>query len=602
MAYIPFKKVYTQHHTEFDPADDRVYTVYYSIETWDFDTVKRNVLYRDSFSNGFYTVDLGQERPPDESVEGEIYHECIGTTRRAYIHDGQGGFYSEDTLNSTECGFGAMVLKRLTPFAPAPGQATGRVQIEITGGTRPATVFLTNAITPQPVAVDANGWVEITGIPPGSYTALIKDSSTPQQQISQDFTISATLQGGCTDKAALNYNAGASFEDGSCQYTAPIRIPSFRAPLLNPLRFVAEAPVDGISVYQTPDNTLFCHESRPDQTVRPTYRQKVQRSDTHTLQVLTDYSGVTARVRRPATGAVVATLPFTLKQRYTGTADPVAVTLSEDASGVTRLTITAGPMPETLRRAVRVQLQGGASGTYVVRQTGLASDGSTYLLLSRPWTGAGANVQVRWELSVVPFNVWEVALNWATLAAGEYEVELRGTDATQPDAVLLSELVLLAEYHPNTVLLEYSNRDNAYGMVFTTGNISRLRVEGTFYKRKPSGTSSVHRSSSGTPTLLSSTAQRGILLETIALPDWLHEKLYLVLRLDGLRVNGQPMLCPGDYEWSQVQRYPLSGGTATLEPLQWLGAGNGDDAGSVLPPSSDNLLVLHPTGDFLKLH
>lgn len=406
---------------------------------------------------------------------------------------------------------------------------------------------------------------------------------------------------GCRDPKATNYNSAATVEDGTCTYAPDARVPVFAVPLLNSLRFVQPEATDTCTTFETLENTFFCQQTRPGQQMRPHYRQKVQRCDVLTLQVLTDFTGLTATVRRPGTTTAVATFTGERVRRYTGTADPLTVTLSAGAGGLTKLTTAAGTLPETLRRAARLTLSGAATGTYRVQQAGRELDGTAYLLLTRPWAAVTGAVQATWALMGVGFDVWEVTLDWADVDNGEYEVELRATDATEPAAVAVSEPLLLADAHPNTVLIEYWNRDNAFGLEFTTGLVGRLRVGGTFFKLKPSGTSQQHRSSSGVPTLLSSTAQRGILLETFELPDWLHEKLFVVLRLDGLRVNGREVLGQGDYEWTPVAGYPLSGGSATLEQLGWLGAGHGHDTGGPGPSLADNLLVTNG-GSFLRLH
>ena len=562
-----------------------------------------------------------EQAPPNEYVAAGQLGEpvCIGTTARTYFFNGSSDETEiasgttvtfEDEENAASCAnFCHISTSELAVTQPVAPATTGAVSVKVSTDAptfRGEVMVLPDGPSTQLAPIyNAGQTVVINQVPLGAYRLTFTDSKGCKAFVEYSITGagSANPVPGCRDRKATNYNPAATQADGTCVYDPAERMPVFRVPLLNSLRFVQEQTSDTCSAFETPDNTLFCHQQRPGQRVRPRYRQKVQRCDQHVVQVLTDFASVTAVVRTVGSSAVVATLIGERVQRHTGAATPVSVLLQAGQNGLTHLVAAAGAsLPETLRHAERLRLSGAASGSYQILQTGRKADGTVYLQLTRPWTGpvAGA-VQAAWDLTGVGFDVWEVGIDWSAIAPGEYEVELRATDPIEPDAVAVSELVWLADYHPNTVCIDYRNEDNAYGMVFTTGITPRLRVEGSFYKLKPSGSSQVHRSSSGVPTLLTSTAQRGILLETMELPDWLHEKLYVALRVDGLRINGQQVLCSGDYEWSQVQNVPLSGGSALCEPVRWLGVGNGNDLGALGAVADEDLLVLNGNR-FLRLH
>ncbi|WP_426491063.1 hypothetical protein [Hymenobacter sp. 102] len=604
MAYKRFKTVYTFDRYYEDSTDPRVRGEIYLVETWDFDTVTRGVLYRDSSRNppfDRFTGEGGTDPiPQDEETLGEVHTECIGTTRRAYLHVGGGIITPQDTPNSTECGFGELKWERVTPYAPAPGQTTGRVQVDTIGGIAPRYVQAVGVGYVGPIVeLDQDGWAELTGLAPGSYLLTAYDSGVPAQYINQNITIAAAVVGGCTDRAATNFNPLARLDDGSCTYAPPVRTPVFRVPRLNPLRFVLEQDTDNCSVFEGLDNVLFCQQHRPGQQLRPLYRQPVQFCDQLTLQVHTDFTSVQAEIVRQLDGQVVRTQAATLRQRLTGLSDPLPVSVREFTGGLTALVAEAGALPPSLRRAARLTLSGATTGTYRVREVAWL-DGEQVLVLTRPWAAAAGDIQARWQLDIVNFNVWEVALNLGGLPAGDYQVRLRGTDVTEADVVAVSEPLHLASEHANTIVVEYRNRDNAFGMVWTTGITPRLRVAGTFFRRKPAGEATLHRSSSGMPTLLSSSVRRQVVLETAGLPDWLHEQLAVVFRLDSVRVQGRAVLAPDAYEATELRTYPLSAGAVTLELLEGFGTGNGTDNGG-LPATDDNLLELRQ-GGFLKLH
>jgi|GEM_PF-2663879 len=554
----------------------------------------------DSGHAGVSTAERGR------AMNSVITSFCEGTTRvRIRARLGYPYAYLEVVENSVDCGYvaptGPLVLLRLTPVAPLPQQATGSVQLETLGGVLPVTVTIAG-VTAQPEPVDAFGYLEISGIAPGDYEAIIRDSAGAQ--ISQLFTISAASIGGCMDAKATNRNPLATYEDGSCVYAPPAPARVFQAPLLNPLRFVPVVDTDTCAAFETADNVLFCQQTRLGHRVRPLYYQKVQRCDKVRVQVLSNYTAVTATVRTHRGGTQVLTQAATRVQQLTGTALPLTIQLFDNGDGWTQLRAADQVLPENLLQTGRVVLSGGVSGTYLVRaRQKNPANGEEYLVIGRPWQPTSSlDVLVQWELTGPGFDVWETTLDLGGLPEDNYQVELTGARAGWPTAVLLSEPLSLADEHEGTVVVEYKNTDNAYGMVWTTavnGVLPRLRVEAAFFRLKPAGTLNVHRNSNGSAALLASTAQRKILLETLFLPDYLHEKLYLICRLDYLRVNGRRFVTDEVYQVTEQRAYPLTGGVVALEQVDWLGAGNGDDAGLTLPPATNNYLKVND--DYLKL-
>ncbi|MCC3156424.1 hypothetical protein LJ737_04200 [Hymenobacter sp. 15J16-1T3B] len=526
---------------------------------------------------------------------------CEGTTRVDLLASLEAPFAAvQVTPNSPSCTVPPLTLTAAGQ-APAAAGGAGAAVATVGGGTYPVTVAVVQTGAQQQ---RGSAGTLTFALAPGSYTLRATDSGSPAQVVDAPVLVPALAVWGCTDPNATNPTPGATADDGSCVYAPPVVTPVFAVPLLNSLRLVVEEAPDNCLTFETLDNTLFCQQTRPGQQVRPLYVQKVARCDGGPLQVLTNYTAVSASVRRWGDGQQVATASGVRVQQLTGAAAPLAVAVSDTGDGWTRLDSPAtadAALPATLLRAARVVLAGGAAGTYRVRSTGQdAATGAPYLVLQRPWAAPGGDVTASWDLGGPGFDVWEVPLDWAALPDGEYTVRVRATRNGWADAVANSEPLRVADAHPNTVLVEYRNRDNCFGMVWTTGITPRLRVDGVFFRRKPAGTLAVHRNSTNVPTVISSTAQRKILLETMEVPEYLHEKLFVACRLDWLRVNGVRVQAEEPYEAADQTVYPLTSGKVALEQLDWLGAGNGDDAGPVLP-EGDNLLVLRGTGGFLKL-
>ncbi|TPG66060.1 hypothetical protein [Hymenobacter nivis] len=479
-----------------------------------------------------------------------------------------------------------------------PGDSVGPLTIDIPG--------VTNGIVGMYAQADYQLYAyEQAGVPPGTYVGTIYDAS-PAAFPSFD-TVPLVVNPppaiyGCTDRAATNYQGTATADDGSCVYTPPAPAPAFfDVPPLQALRF-AVRDLPGAE-FPGPDAQLFCEQARPGQQVRPLFYQPVAQADQVRVQVLTNYSAVAASLLVHGGGPVGA--PVALQQVLTleGIAAPVAVVLSQDlASGNTRLAAAAGgALPPGLLATGRVVLAGAAAGTYrvtaAVPGTVVALD--DYLVLNRPWAAVAGNVTASWTLQGPGYNVWEATLAVAALS-GYYQVQLSATRAGAPNRVAVCEPIQVKAQHPATVVLDFRNGDNCFKTVFSTGFAPRLRVPGTFFRQTNGGTEESYRGSAGALTVLESTGQRLFALETFVLPPWLHEKLYLVCRLDELRVNGQPYATDQAYEPAEQGPYPLTTGRVVLEQQEALGLGNGDDAGAdeTVP---DNALQLR-RGDYLQLH
>ena len=478
------------------------------------------------------------------------------------------------------------------------GDSVGPLTVEIPGVTN----GLMSMNAPAPPGYGNYAYLQ-TGIPAGAgYQVSVYDASPAKLPgFGRDFVIDPAPQQvlGCTDRDALNFDANASADDGSCRYSPPPPLaPLFQVPLLQSLRFVVRPLAAQLPTF---DTQLFCEQARPGQQVRPHYYQLVAFADTVRVQVLTSYAAVAATIYQHGAGQVGQPVPLTQVLTLEGPAAPLTVTLRDNGDGFTRLVATAGGvLPASLLGTTRLTLGGTAGGTYRVSQAVPASVLSLddYLVLNRPWAPpAAGQVTASWQLTGPGFNVWEAELPLATLPAGYYQVKLRARAPGWPDRLAESEPIYLRAEHPDTVAIDYRNVDNCFNMVFATGITPRVRVWGTFFRQKNGGNLSAYADSAERLTILSSTGTRLTTLETYGQPAYMHEKIFLACRLDYLAINEERHASPAAYETGEVRAYALSGGHADLQKAEFLGAGNGTDPGD---DATANLLVLRG-GGYLEL-
>jgi hypothetical protein len=180
MNPITLLLVYTFLYTRTDPDDPQVPPEdVYKGESWEFSPTTRTVRY-----NSFQTQEAVGVVPADLNVNGEFYHECIvgTTTRRGYIHDGYGGFTTDDNLYSTECGFAVPVEGTILRYE-CRGFDRYRIEADGDGGERA-------------VLHEANATV-------CGFRGAVR---------------------GCTDEDATNYDPNATEDDGSCVFMPKLEL------------------------------------------------------------------------------------------------------------------------------------------------------------------------------------------------------------------------------------------------------------------------------------------------------------------------------------------------------------------------------------------
>jgi hypothetical protein len=192
------------------------------------------------------------------------------------------------------------------------------------------------------------------------------------------------------------------------------------------------------------------------------------------------------------------------------------------------------------------------------------------------------------------YNVFEGVLTFLDVANGKYQVRATGTsDNTES---WISEPIDLQVSHPKTVLVTYSNNDNAFDMTWTTGITGRIRVEAIMFKGAVGGERSVSREANYSLVKVNAKKTRVFTLETYMLPRYLHEKLAVIVDLDTWRINGVLYQTTEGYNGPQhIDRFPLSNSSVKIEQVDWFRKYNSNDITSV----EDGGFIATETG-FLK--
>ncbi len=520
--------------------------------------------------------------PSDPGLPG--YEMAAAGKARTVYHAGSGTVRYQDGAGCD------LALSGVAGMAPgAPGQ-NGTVGFQLITSNRPATISIFPAADFLAAAsryVPGDGSAGEFSVPPGDYRLVAQDAL--DCSVGQTVTVpayAAPARPGCTDPAASNYDPAATVDNGACTYPAAVRTPYFEVPPGQSLRFVQPGRTDRPAF----DNTLLADE-RPLDYVNPGYCQRVEQGDTLVLQALSNYAGAPLlTLRDGATDAVRGSFAGQRVQRGAGATAAFECYLKPDpAAGRTRVYFNDEALPLPFAAGQRVTITGTGTaldGTFPVQavlEDAAAAVPYLTLTVAYPTAQLRTDATLTTTYAVQAYDTWQFVVPFAAVAAGGCYARIDATDPGFAPARAASEPIAVAARHPDTLLVVYRNFDNAFGLNYSAGLVNRLRVVGRFFERQNGTVKTLERNDDNSLVLLHASVQRKVTLETLLLPGWLHEGLAIALACDFVQVNGLRVVLEQEYAHEPVSRYALSRGTALLEQVGFLGAGNRDDSGDNAP-------------------
>lgn len=146
---------------------------------------------------------------------------------------------------------------------------------------------------------------------------------------------------------------------------------------------------------------------------------------------------------------------------------------------------------------------------------------------------------------------------------GRYWMLLRGGMGNGIKAI--SESIDVAEVHPYTVLLEYTNSVNKDNIYFNNGLIVlKLRLEAQIMRLKPGSKDTAYTDQVQNETLLRSYPYRifrFIVSSYQGVPDWMIDKLNRIFGCSKILIDGKQFTKDDGAKWESVDTdlYPMSG-------------------------------------------
>lgn len=435
----------------------------------------------------------------------------------------------------------------------------------------------------------------------GNFTFLWNDAITTQNRVG--------LPAGVYSVVVTDVDTGETAQILGIEITEPEQaISTFPNTLvtsspINPIRFKANEIGEDMPL----ENYNFC-EHPTENMAKPPTPEIYNVQDQTTLQFISDYEANNIKRTNLKTGAEDS-LPLTLAIDYLNGGTQYASTVTDEIPPFPPMVLTFKvtnqmgvdyPNPQ-IGDVVTMETSDAGSnqydGSYAI--IGLVDDGKRgFWLTGSIGAGPDLNVNIKF-LSKTRFNVYELPIIFSDWGVGKYRLDFETSSEGVTTTKLISETIDVKAYTPNTLLIIYSNTDNAFGVVWSTDIVMRKRHQGFFIKAVPTADSTNFRNSNDRPAVLNSYVRNKEEYRIHLLPWFSVQRLALIYNCDELFINGKKMFVEELPETEQSDsRYMLGNQTLIAEEVGWLDNQNTHDIGDT---SAEQIVIGESEEDVLGI-
>jgi hypothetical protein len=386
------------------------------------------------------------------------------------------------------------------------------------------------------------------------------------------------------------------------------KAPYFDWPIVNSSRMVVTSGPVKDNLQQNFDNTLFSN-MRFIGAVTERYYEKVINGDNIHYQWRSSYTTQNVKVYKED-NTLVDTIAAVKVKSFMNQSGTSSVQLADAGAGKVQC-FFSDILPDFAIIGQTITISGTAYGalntTFQIKDITsgtLAAAGNVVLLIDCVWPGGAPSLvtgSIAATYDQLPYDVYEIAINWGAYTNGNYYLTVEGSDPQFAALGAQSEPIVLATSFstatPDTVLVEYSNVENAFKMHYETGIVNQARLEGELRMSDPGGEQTVMEDSERRLIKLNEYVTRIVELVVPWIPSYLAERLTLAFAHDSFKVNGI---------YYQTQDKPtiernvdddLVNLKVKLRQVEFI-AENADDNGSIDEPAT----VLMVNGVLLRLN
>lgn len=138
------------------------------------------------------------------------------------------------------------------------------------------------------------------------------------------------------------------------------------------------------------------------------------------------------------------------------------------------------------------------------------------------------------------FSVYEITIDFSAVDSGRYRLQVLYTDDLDEDQVVDFHPIEVSDEHPNTLVIDYKNSENNFSIVFDTGIVFRLRVEGDIKEYDPESDDTIYNDQIHNTTLLSSIPYdkyRLFVGPSGGIPPFMRKRVNLAFSCDEKKIN-----------------------------------------------------------------
>ena len=462
-----------------------------------------------------------------------------------------------------------------TPNCVSSQAATWKFSSTILSATETHTNPTTNGGSDGSINVTVNNGS-------GNFTYLWNDGNTNKDRIG---LVAGTYSLVITDVDTLD-----TFDINNILLTEPSEeIAAFpntfvKSSPINPIRFKENKTGEDLPL----ENYNFC-EQPTENMARPFTPELFNVQDQTILQFITDYE--INNIKRINTGnGIISSLPLTLKVNNlsAGQINNISITDNGIFGGLSTIRLNRSNMPEypspSIGDLITITYSTSYNGSYSIVDI---SNDLQYVVINTPYI-SNETGQIKF-VSPIRFNVYELPIIFSDWGVGNYKLIFEASDGFTVFEKLISEYISVMAYTPNTLLMNYSNNDNAFGVVWTTDIIMTKRHYGFFVKAVPTRDSTNYRNSNDSPAILNSYIRNKEEYNLFDLPWFSIQRLALIYSCDNFVLNGKKMFIEELPETEQPSaRYMLGKQIIVAEEIGWLDNQNTHDIGET---SEDSIVI-----------
>lgn len=181
-------------------------------------------------------------------------------------------------------------------------------------------------------------------------------------------------------------------------------------------------------------------------------------------------------------------------------------------------------------------------------------------------------VQVPINIIDQTFKAYEITIPFTSLPEGDYYCKIAYVNELLQTVEFVSEPISVLDVHPNTLLIEYTNSENNFSVVFDTGIVFSLRVEGIIEDFTPEFDDVIYNDQKRNATKLNSIPYRSFRLyvgPAAGIPDWMADKVNRALSCDQVMLDGEyyEKVEGAKWEVKRADEYEFIGMTLEIMPV-----------------------------------